>query len=147
MEQCQAMKAWTACALKHLRVLGCFLQAGSSSDSDEEDFLPMKRTAQQRNKRIEEEEEDAEDGPSGGGSHRQSKKAKVSGERPLEPVAAAAIFIDMLLHFMPSVGNALSGIGRRLLQRLSSVSDRIHKYCCHNIFALSQRYQLVACIV
>ena len=54
-------------------------QAASSSDSDEEDFLPIKRTAQQRSKRIEEEEEE-EEGFAGKALGRQAKKARVSGE-------------------------------------------------------------------
>ena len=59
-------------------------QAGSSSESDEEDFLPMKRTAQQRSKRIEEEEDEEEIGEeqsfTGQAAGRQAKKAKVSGQ-------------------------------------------------------------------
>lgn len=51
-------------------------QAGSSSDSEEEELLPMKRPAQQRSKRIEEEEEeDLPVKPAG----RQAKKARTSG--------------------------------------------------------------------
>ncbi len=52
-------------------------QAGSSSDSEEEEMLPMKRPAQQRSKRIEEkeEEEDLPVKPAG----RQAKKARTSG--------------------------------------------------------------------
>ena len=53
-------------------------QAASSSESDEEDFLPIKRTAQQRSKRIEEEEEEDES-LAGKAPGRQAKKAKVSG--------------------------------------------------------------------
>lgn len=55
-------------------------QAGSGSDSDEAEFLPIKRTAQQRSKRIEEEEEEEEAGIAGKALGRQAKKAKVSGE-------------------------------------------------------------------
>lgn len=50
-------------------------QAGSSSDSEEEDFLPIKRGAQQRSKRIEEDEEEGSPVKPAG---RQAKKAKVS---------------------------------------------------------------------
>lgn len=53
-------------------------QAGSGSDSDEAEFLPIKRTAQQRSKRIEEEEEEEEAGIAGKALGRQAKKAKVS---------------------------------------------------------------------
>lgn len=57
-------------------------QAASSSDSDEAEFLPIKRTAQQRSKRIEEEEDEEGDeaGSAGKAAGRQAKKAKVSGE-------------------------------------------------------------------
>lgn len=78
------MTASQACLPRYLLCLTSVWvsQAASSSDSDEEDFLPIKRTAQQRSKRIEEEEEEEEEEESltGKAPGRQAKKAKVSGE-------------------------------------------------------------------
>lgn len=73
---------WCGCRTIYLVCLTCRspAQATSSSDSDEGDFLPIKRTAQQRSKRIEEEEE--EESLTGKAPGRQAKKAKVSGELP-----------------------------------------------------------------
>lgn len=70
-------KAQSAPAVDADAALRSAQQAGSSSDSEEEDVLPMKRSAQQRGKRIDEEEEDEDDSavkPAG----RQAKKAKTS---------------------------------------------------------------------
>ena len=60
-------------------MMGSLLQASSSSDSEGEDILPMKRTARQRGKRIQEEEEEDEAPAKSAG--RQAKKAKLAGER------------------------------------------------------------------